>query len=29
MGDHQSLMARSPIYREIYQQQNKGGEENE
>ena len=29
MGDHQSLMERSPIYREIYQQQNKGGEENE
>ena len=29
MVDHQSLMARSPIYREIYQQQNKGGEENE
>ena len=29
MGDHRSLMERSPIYREIYQQQNKGGEENE
>ena len=29
MGDHQSLMERSQIYREIYQQQNKGGEENE
>ena len=29
MGDHKSLMERSPIYREIYQQQNKGGEENE
>ena len=28
-GDHGSLMERSPIYREIYQQQNKGGEENE
>ena len=29
MGQHKSLMERSPIYREIYQQQNKGGEENE
>lgn len=29
MGDHESLMARSAIYREIYQQQNRGGEENE
>ncbi|MGN0982654.1 MAG: ABC transporter ATP-binding protein [Candidatus Limivicinus sp.] len=29
MGEHKSLMERSPIYREIYQQQNKGGEENE
>lgn len=29
MGDHETLMARSPIYHEIYQQQNKGGEENE
>lgn len=29
MGDHESLMARSTIYREIYQQQNRGGEENE
>lgn len=29
MGDHQTLMERSPIYREVYQQQNKGGEENE
>jgi ATP-binding cassette subfamily B protein len=28
MGDHESLMASSQIYREIYQQQNKGGEEN-
>lgn len=29
MGDHQTLMERSPIYREVYQQQNKGGEDNE
>lgn len=29
MGDHESLMVRSTIYREIYQQQNRGGEENE
>ena len=29
MGDHKSLMERSAIYQEIYQQQNKGGEENE
>jgi ATP-binding cassette subfamily B protein len=28
MGNHESLMASSQIYREIYQQQNKGGEEN-
>ena len=28
-GDHRSLMERSEIYREIYQQQNKGGEEND
>ena len=28
-GDHKTLMERSSIYREIYQQQNKGGEENE
>lgn len=29
MGNHESLMERSAIYREIYQQQNRGGEENE
>ena len=29
MGDHDTLMKRSEIYREIYHQQNKGGEENE
>ncbi len=29
MGDHESLMKSSEIYREIYHQQNKGGEENE
>jgi len=29
MGDHDTLMARSPIYREIYQQQTKGGAEDE
>ena len=29
MGDHDSLMRESEIYRETYYQQNKGGEENE
>lgn len=29
MGSHEQLMERSPIYREIYEQQTKGGEENE
>lgn len=29
MGDHKSLLERSGIYREIWQQQNRGGEENE
>ena len=29
MGDHDTLMKRSEIYREIYHQQNRGGEENE
>ncbi len=29
MGDHETLMERSEIYRETYHQQNKGGEENE
>ena len=29
MGDHDTLMKQSEIYREIYHQQNRGGEENE
>ena len=29
MGTHEQLMERSPIYREVYEQQTKGGEENE
>ena len=29
MGTHERLMERSPIYREVYEQQTKGGEENE
>ena len=28
-GTHAELMARSPIYREVYEQQTKGGEEHE
>lgn len=29
MGSHEQLMERSPIYREVYEQQTKGGKENE
>ena len=29
VGTHEELMQRSPIYREVYEQQNKGGAENE